>query len=261
MLFCAEYVHLSDYQVSYPYFGFIGGSTVLLYIIHRYIGYHRVKAGNMLNERYQKIEPLIPYYPIWALIVGMFVLYNVSQLAFSDLLFLTVPCIISALYVLPIFGKKRRLRDFPYIKIFLIGITWTWFATWYLIDSVDSATYSLIACEQMFFMLGITLPFDIRDIEIDAKEGVRTIATKYGYKATIDLSIIFVALSMLSLIFLVISHHISDKPIILIPYAILYLLTVLVILRRETYKNDVMITGALDAAILIKGLLGLLLVG
>ncbi len=261
MMFCLEYVHLSNYQVTHPYFGFIGGSTVLLYLVHRYIGYYRVKDNHILNERYQKIESFIPYYPIWGLLVWIFVLYSACRLAFSDLVVLIVPCIISILYVLPVFSNKQRLRDFAYIKIFAIAITWTWFSTWFLIDNIDIGTYILIACEQMFFMLGITLPFDIRDIGIDSKDGVHTIATKLGYEKTKNLSIIFISLSILCFIYLVISHQISDQAIIILPYVILYLLIIFIIRRRDTYKQDVMITGALDGSILIKGVLGLLLVG
>lgn len=260
MLFCMEYVNLSSGDVPRSYFWFICVSTILLYTVHRYIGYHRVQSSDLLNERYKLIQPMISFYPIWGgVMLSLTVLFTFTM-GISTLWTLAIPCIISGLYVLPIFGRQRRLRDFPFVKIFLIAITWTWFSTWYLIEHVDSLTVSLIGLEHLCFMIGITLPFDIRDIEIDQNDGVKTIATELGKKKTGALSQVMISLSLMIFIILVLKFNIFT-PLSLFPYAVLYILIIVLVSRKVTYSRDIMITGVLEGGLLLKGLLGVILVG
>lgn len=83
---------------------------------------------------------------------------------------LLIPTIICLWYVHPIFGVI--LREVPYIKSFLIVFTWITLLLWipiYLFDAVflDGLHLTIIL---FFFLFGILLLFDLRDIEYDFKK-------------------------------------------------------------------------------------------
>ncbi|NJN33941.1 MAG: UbiA family prenyltransferase [Saprospiraceae bacterium] len=110
---------------------------------------------------------------------------------------------VSLLYILPIF-KGRRLRDFSYLKIILISLTWASVVVWIPTAAVGrgfSVIEVLLFLEKMAFIFAITLPFDIRDSTSDAAAGVKTIPLSIGvektkkigfYAITLSLSIIFI---------------------------------------------------------------------
>lgn len=260
MMFCYEYVNLSDITLTDTYFYFVCSSTILLYTIHRYVGYHRVKMTGSLNERYLKIESLIPIYPYWAVCLSVMTMVIMYQMSFKILYILILPCTLSALYVLPVFSKSRRLRDFPFVKIFLIAITWTWFSTWYIINDMEHSVSTIIILEQMCFMIGITLPFDIRDLDIDKKDQVRTIATQIGKRRSQYLASIMIGLSFLGMCIILSKLSIIYISTISV-YLLLYLFVITVIFVDKTYRKDIMITGLLDGCLLAKGLLGMHFVG
>lgn len=71
-----------------------------------------------------------------------------------------------------IFPKTENLRSIPHIKIYLIAISWTFLtATLPYYNHVLSFDQSilLLMCSHFLMILGITIPFDIRDVGVDAK--------------------------------------------------------------------------------------------
>ena len=65
------------------------------------------------------------------------------------------------------------LRKTPYLKIFLIAFSWS-FSTVALIYYESNLTLNsnvvLSIISRMFFIIAITIPFDIRDVEYDKKK-------------------------------------------------------------------------------------------
>jgi 4-hydroxybenzoate polyprenyltransferase len=115
----------------------------------------------------------------------------VSFLTRIEVLLTLAPfALITLFYSVPVFKsrKKRffRLREISYLKIFLIAMVWS--ATTILLPIVQSnQTFENIqvACvlaERFLFILAITVPFDIRDMEADRNEGTITIPIKIGTK-------------------------------------------------------------------------------
>jgi len=129
----------------------------------------------------------------------MFHLNQESKLLLCLLAFTTV------LYTIPLFkrnGRALRLRDFAYSKIFLIGATWGLVcATLPMVNESSKSitflwthlTFSFL--EKCFFIIAITLPFDIRDLEYDKIEQVATIPTKLGVSKTILLALVLLFIS------------------------------------------------------------------
>lgn len=92
-------------------------------------------------------------------------------LSFRSILPLTILGIVAFFYAFKfrMFGKRSNLRDLPVVKIFLIGLVWA--VSCVLIPAIESnslsAETSFIAAGFFLYIVGITIPFDIRDIDLD----------------------------------------------------------------------------------------------
>jgi len=105
---------------------------------------------------------------------------------------LVIPAILSLGYVLPFVKGNKRLRDFDYIKIFLVAIVWGVITVLMpILERTTDLTLShlLILLERMLFIFAITLPFDIRDLKIDAHIDVKTIPSIIGIGKTKKLAL------------------------------------------------------------------------
>lgn len=86
----------------------------------------------------------------------------------NDFLFLFLIGVGGLLYALKVFNG-RALRDFPFIKIHLISLTWVLIIlVWPLIREEKSILDYLHLLAALYcVMLAITIPFDIRDLSYD----------------------------------------------------------------------------------------------
>jgi len=102
---------------------------------------------------------------------------------------------------------RRRLKDIPGLKIFLIALVWA--AVSVLLPalhasvSLGSRGVALTFLARMTFIFAITLPFDIRDMRGDARAGIRTLPIILGPRRT---RLVALAL-MLVFCALVLSHY------------------------------------------------------
>jgi len=128
---------------------------------------------------------------------GLLSLFLFYRIANPFLLTCALPCtLIALLYVMPLFrvqGKWVRLRDVPYLKVFLIALVWA-FAT--VILPLSDAGESLFSdpgvqitlLQRFLFILAITLPFDVRDLAHDKQFGLKTFASLLGVNRLKQLS-------------------------------------------------------------------------
>lgn len=98
--------------------------------------------------------------------------------------------------VKPGFGLSR-LRDIPFAKTFFVGLVWSIISAGMpcIFYDLNYQKIALIMIQQFLFITAITIPFDIRDIEMDKVHGVRTFATHFGEKVSIYISTAFLLLS------------------------------------------------------------------
>ena len=95
--------------------------------------------------------------------------------------------LLSMAYVLPWLGGRRRLRDLNYLKIFLIAFVWAWVSVVLPALALHlewSIPVWILFLERLLFIFAITLPFDIRDLEVDAHNRVLTLPAVLGLKKT-----------------------------------------------------------------------------
>jgi len=223
-------------------------ATLVIYALHRLIGISKVHEF-IEEERYKVIYTYRHH--IWAYaglavcggIISFFYLPQFVQLA------LVLPGLISLGYVLPIFkGRQYRLRDFNFIKIYLVAIVWGYVTVFLPMAEHQLFTdYQpwLLLLERMIFIFAITLPFDIRDLAVDQHNSVRTIPSTIGAQKTIFLAIALLLSGWCICVFLLDGWR-------LIGVTLGYILTGLFIWRAQYWQHDYWFTGVLDGTMIIR---------
>ena len=109
--------------------------------------------------------------------------------------------VITIFYSLPLYKTKKsifRLREIACLKIFLISFVWS--ASTILLPIIQSANHFnknhvlAMLAERFLFVFAITIPFDIRDMQADAKEKLLTIPLLLGKKNAMVLANILLIL-------------------------------------------------------------------
>ena len=95
-------------------------------------------------------------------------------------------------YRWPILGKA--LRDVPFLKLFFIAISWGFITVLVPQFATHNTTVSwLLILVNTMYIIGITIPFDIRDVNTDSKQK-KTLPQLTGIKWAVFTSIISLAL-------------------------------------------------------------------
>lgn len=234
---------------------FVFFATFLLYALHRIVGILRLKDFLEI-ERFAVISRFRHHIIIYAVLASIGALYFFFQLIWQVQLALFIPAFLSLGYVLPFFGKKRRLRDFDQIKIYLIVGVWA-FVTVILtfIDSGRALNFEIIfmILERGIFIFAITLPFDIRDLHVDQHGKVKTIPAVIGIDKTKQLSYATLALALVLAIINYYSGFYDLK--IGIGLAISYLISAWLISFSTTERHDYFYSGLLDGTMILQFLI------
>jgi 4-hydroxybenzoate polyprenyltransferase len=182
-------------DLRYPAFVFF--ATLFLYNFHRVYRMHARSADEQMEKRHVWVkENKAVFHSVFILAVAGLAFTAIAYLD-RDTLFLLAPAVLIAFaYSLPVFPMKkkwRRLRDVPGIKIFLIVFVLAWVtvvvpSSYYHADAMSkryfySSGFSpnfYPVIERMLFIFAITIPFDIRDMEHDARSGLKTIPVMLG---------------------------------------------------------------------------------
>jgi 4-hydroxybenzoate polyprenyltransferase len=128
-------------------------------------------------------------------------------------IFMIVAGILTVWYSLGFFKIKNNfisLRSIPFLKLFWIAFIWTAVSVFFpLLEDDFTATYGFLLAERIFFILAITIPFDVRDIESDNAEGLRTLPVYFGSKSALNISLGFI-MAFVFLVLLATCYHIHD---------------------------------------------------
>jgi 4-hydroxybenzoate polyprenyltransferase len=143
-------------------------------------------------------------------------------------------------------GKYISIRRIPYFKVFIVAFTWS--AITILPQLVDSRIYMAetnwkwLLFERFFFILSITLMFDVRDMLNDPKN-LHTIPQNIGINRSKWLSVIFITIASLGL------FHLNLNTYQLGAVLLIYLLAVILIYYSKPGKDDIYFTGWFDGII------------
>ncbi|MEM9886537.1 MAG: UbiA family prenyltransferase [Bacteroidota bacterium] len=251
LLFISE----APFSDNLPILVFTFTSTLFIYALHRIEGLKKVK--NFQGKgRYLVISSFKSHITIYAILGGLSSFVSFLFLNWNTQIALLLPAILSLGYVLPALNKKRRLRDLHFIKIFLIAIVWTWVGVLLPVLEVgfpiDERVIWLLL-ERFCFIFAITLPFDIRDLEIDRHTKVKTIPALLGAKKSKLL-----ALASLGLLLLCCWMNVWEE-LYRVHHFLLFALhaffTAIIIYFTHKDRHDYYFTGILDGTIIFQFLL------
>jgi hypothetical protein len=210
VLFALQFYVLFKLPINPYYLGFIGCSTFMTYNFQRF-----VKLRHDAYKKNERFQWMIAHHKLlFAMmsIAGIGLLYTLFKLDFFDTnslhkssYILVLMAFLSFFYIvrLPVF-LSSNLRDIPYIKIYLIAIVWMLSAS-YLPAIFEHYPFNqhlhLFALACLIFILGLTIPFDIRDLAIDQARK-KTIPQLIGVRKSLILSSILLAIATLLFVYI-----------------------------------------------------------
>ncbi len=229
------------------------GGTLFIYGIHRAVGISRLKDF-LAEKRYAVIYDYrnhIRIYAVLGLLISGFFFFTLDR---TTQLYLVIPALISAAYVIPFFGKKR-LRDFDDIKIFLIAIVFGCLTV--LLPAVFlnfdwGLPLVLLFLERCCFIFLLTLPFDIRDLKVDEFAEVSTIPGRLGLGKTKTLMVITaILISACAVANTVLGFYNVG---ICLGVVISSIIALLAGLKSNTEKHDYYFTGVIDGMMILQAI-------
>ena len=177
----------------------------------------------------------------------MYILFMRLPIRAEHMALLFIVAMISILYVIRI--GSQNLRDIPHLKIHLIAVSWSIILVVFPMLFADVKIYEVFLwfLAHYFFVLGITIPFDIRDLKYD-HEHQRTIPQVYGLlKARI---IAVFAILLFSVILLYLEQWLWYN----MTFYTAVLIQILLIIFMSKERGDLYCAGAIDGAISVLGL-------
>lgn len=231
------------------------GSTLLVYNTHYLIK----PTYPELSERMQWSQ----HYRIWhygGLLTGLVCcVYGVFTLPISIFYACAVLGVLSFAYSLPLlpFKDKRRLKDFGWVKIWVLTLVWT------IVTSVlpmlywDKALtdYPFEILLRLVFMFTLCVAFDIRDMQTDKDANIYTlpniIGVKNSYRLMDTALVLFVVLSIVQYL----RYPITSR---LIGEILTAACTALVIRYSKHHATDKVYLGLVDGMMLLYAILVLM---
>ncbi len=237
-----------------PLLGFIFFATLFLYAVHRIVGLQKSKPFQQ-EGRYAVIARFRSHIVFYAAMAGLCASLFLLQMPLRLIVGLAAPCFLALLYVMPVW-KGYRLRDLHYVKIFLIAITWTWITVFLPAMELGmgwSIPLYIMLAERAFFVFAITIPFDIRDMEIDAFNRVKTLPAVLGVRASQRLA----GLSLLLMLLLASLNYYWDVYSLGAYVALVASACVsgLLVFLSGRIRHDYFFTGAVDGMMVVQFLL------
>ena len=229
-------------------------ATLGIYAIHRWTGLRVV----FLSDKQSRFNTISKYKAIIivsgyiGLLCGGILFF---QLPVQRMVYYIIPALLSIFYVLPSY-KNKRLRDYSYIKIFVISFVWAYITVY--IPAVTEqgsmdASIKLLFIEKACFIFAITLPFDIRDYEIDLAAKVMTLAHVFGKKGTVRIAS---SITMIAILLMLYNWHNDLYTTLQMEACFLSYLVVFILLaclhekRQEWYYS-----GLMDGTIFLQSFL------
>lgn len=230
---------------------FIFFSTMALYAAHRLIGQNKTIDFRQ-SGRFKIITENQFTISIITFIASIGACYYFLQLSYSLWFLLSPAILLSLAYILP-FAKGRRLRDFPFVKIFLVATNWSWITVampFFYYSQTDHLLLVTMLLERTFFIFAITLPFDIRDLHFDQHHGVSTIPSRYGIKRTQQFAILTLALAAGSTVYSYTNGGYSIYHLFGVLFS--FLLTVPLLKCSNPNRPDYYYTGYIDGSMIFQ---------
>ena len=249
-LFTAEYYFFNNIPINYTVLSLVFFSTLFVY------NTLRLKKNSSIhtkNTHLKWVENHLRLLTTLTLLSIVIVFYVFAQLNNStSQLTLVVLGIISLWYGIPFSKKLPELRIIPFIKVFLIGGTYASVAVIIPFLESKSVQFSLplllFFIAQLFYIIAITIPFDVRDSITDKEAGIKTIPILLSVKKAQYIAIVCLTISTL-----LIGSLLIEKESMLAHFinGITYLYTLIVIQKTTPEKPFLFSALAVEGSMLL----------
>lgn len=169
-----------DLQISATLLYFTFCSTVVAYNFTKYL--------SLLDRRHLTMNPRLKVIAAVTLLSFACTIISTFYLNKTTLAVAAIPALLTAAYALPLFRSGTNLRQLYGAKLFIIGIVWALVTTGlpFAAHQGELPALSLLLSEgfqRLLFVMVLTLPFDIRDIQTDTEQ-LGTIPQIFGIRIT-----------------------------------------------------------------------------
>ena len=236
--------------------GFIFCATLVIYNLGYFNAMFSTERSYRKQARWMKANMV---YWVFSILIGLLgLIYLVAKFGVLGQLTFGVFGFITFIYVLhdvSLFGKHFSIRSVPYIKVFIVALTWSVITILpQIIDlktNIAELNWEWLLFERFFFILSITLMFDVRDLNHDSKK-LHTFPQSIGVIKTKWLSVFFLSIASIGLINLDLSSY------QLLGVVFVYMLTLFMVYGSKPDKDDIYYSGWFDGVI---GLHALVIIG
>ena len=237
---------------TFSFYCFVFGATLAQYNLHYLVKTTAVKDSRRLA--WSSKNKLIHKVLLGAGIA--LILFSFLSFRLHHFIILAILGAIALLYSFPVipFGKKKRIKDYGFLKIITLALLWTLVTVWFPVNNLlfDKNIFLFIFLKRFAFLFVLCLLFDIRDIEIDRKENIRTLAVfldkKKSYLIIYILLIVFIILSFLQF------FYFDDKSILTAMLLSAAATFIAVELTKKTNSDFVYLAG-IDGMMLLQAAL------
>jgi len=237
---------------NFSFYAFVFGATIVQYNLHYIVKKVAVKDSARLawSQRNKNIHLVL-------LIAGcILIVYSLFGFHLAHFIVLFILGCISFLYSFPFipFAQKKRIKDYGFLKIITLSLLWTLVTVWFPVSGhkYDAGLFVFIFMKRLVFMFILCLLFDMRDIEVDRSENIRTLAVALGRKRSYILSYIV----LLVFVLLAVAQYIYLPQIqFLIPMLISAVATLATIEMTKKINSDYVYLAGIDGMMLLQPIL------
>lgn len=201
--FFEKYLIKTNIWVALCFAGMLAFFQLVLYELNLYVlgivffgtiaVYNFTRVKNLKEFVLFKSENKLQIFLTYLGLVCTLICVILRGFEFKTFLYLGVLGFVSFCYNLPF--SNLGLRAIPFLKLFLIAFVWAGSSIGLLLVVHHSVIqYQFLFLAVFFFVIGITIPFDIRD-QITDEPDLKTIPQTIGLKAAKSLAVISLILS------------------------------------------------------------------
>jgi 4-hydroxybenzoate polyprenyltransferase len=209
--------------VSVFYSMVLFAGSVVIYNLH----------GNVTSDLWKKDKVRLTI----LLVASIGLIVGIAGLNTFSIGFLLPAVVISGLYIFPVFSGGRRLRDFGYLKIFLLSGVITYLAVFLplYMENIHPAVLTRIVFSRFLYVFLISLLFDIRDKETDLLNGWKSFPILFGEQTIRIMSVVILTIIGVT-DFIMVYQFIISIPVF-IALAVSQFLLFILILKASTLKS------------------------
>lgn len=244
-----EITHL-PHAYLYGALGFLG--TFIVYNFQRLVKFKQVSISSPHLEWVKTHHKLLSLFVVLATVAIGVILFLIVKPNLLTLTISIIALLLCVFYIVRI--KGQNLRDLPFLKIHLISLIWVFIISFFplLNEQLFDWQNWLFGASHYLYILGICIPFDIRDLKYDSAKQ-KTIPQMIGTQSSKTIAILLlVAFTIFGIYF---------KPELALSnlFILAIMLQVLLVYFTTKKRNDLYFGGFIDGTIVLLGVSYLIL--